>query len=232
MTRSCWRCSISPAYGPWPRASDASPADRRRSRVAARRVAGARDHRLDDPSSVGTGVGGGRGRRADGIGQPRGTRGGGRGVRRRDLPGTRGAGRRGRSGPRFAPLGPHRDSGGRSELAASSGDSHRADQLRRGPCRAHRRLGDRRDRLFRSRSRPPARVSGGGPVGGGGIGRLRGPGARALGAAARGVRIGRHRRGGGGGGGGAPGGGGGGGGAGGGGGGGGGAPGGGRRPPP
>src|SRR5256884_4934460 len=54
---------------------DASPADRRRSRVAARRVAGARDYRLDDPSSVGTGVGGGRGRRADGIGQPRGTRG-------------------------------------------------------------------------------------------------------------------------------------------------------------
>src|SRR5436190_1727516 len=165
MTRSCWRCSLSPAYGPCPRASDASPADRRRSRVAARRVAGARDYRLDDPSSIGTGVGGGRGRRADGIGQPRGTRGGGRGVRRRDLPGTRGAGRRGRSGPKVAPLGPHRDSGGRSELAASSGDSHRADQLGRGPCRAHRRLGDRRDRLLRSRSRPPARVSRGGPKG-------------------------------------------------------------------
>src|SRR5438445_10839404 len=121
MTRSCWRCSINPASGPCPRASDASPAARRRSRLAARRVAGARDHRLDDPNSVGTGVGGGRGRGADGIGRPRGTRGGGRGVRRRDLPGTRGAGRRGRSGPRFAPLGPHRDSGGRSELAASRG---------------------------------------------------------------------------------------------------------------
>src|SRR5256885_2750710 len=96
MTRSCWRCSINPASGPCPRASDASPAARRRSRVAACRVARARDHRLDDPNSVGTGVGGGRGRGADGIGRPRGTRGGGRGVRRRDLPGTRGAGRRGR----------------------------------------------------------------------------------------------------------------------------------------
>src|SRR2546427_11855880 len=116
MTRSCWRCSINPASGPCPRASDATPAARRRSRLAARRVAGARDHRLDDPNSVGAGGGGGRGRGGDGIGRPRGTRGGGRGVGGRELPWGRGGGRRGRRGRRVAPLGPPRVSGGGSAL--------------------------------------------------------------------------------------------------------------------